>query len=286
MTTVGLNLDARQRAMLAEIGIWLPAPPKPPKPTLAKTATQNQAAPACSAAHAAIPITQRTQHKAPPPPPAPAEAPDTAPSEELQARAARIATLDWDALHAEAGQCRACGLCQQRQRVAFEAGNRAAHWLIVGEAPGEQEDLQGAPFVGPAGQLLDAMLAALHLSRQSNTPETSVYIANVLKCRPPGNRNPQPGEVARCAPLLQRQIALLAPRVILALGRFAAQELLHTTEPIGRLRGRVHQWQGVPLVVSYHPAYLLRSPGDKARAWHDLCLARHASARADTPHAS
>ncbi|MBR6976651.1 MAG: uracil-DNA glycosylase, partial [Ottowia sp.] len=144
------------------------------------------------------------------------------------------------------------------------------------EAPGEQEDIQGAPFVGPAGQLLDAMLAALHLSRESNEAPNAVYIANVLKCRPPGNRNPQPDEVARCAPFLQRQMALLAPRVILALGRFAAQSLLQTNESIGRLRGQVHHWHDTPLIVSYHPAYLLRSPHAKAHAWHDLCLAQQA----------
>lgn len=260
--TASLHLDARQRAMLAEMGIWLPALPA------AKAAPR----PAAPPARRAPPPVQRAP-KEETPPPAPAEAPDDA------ARAARIALMDWDALHAEAQQCHACGLCQQRKNVAFEGGCRAAHWLIVGEAPGEQEDLQGAPFVGPAGQLLDAMLVALHLSRKSNEPDKAVYIANVLKCRPPGNRNPQPDEIARCAPFLQRQMALLAPRVILALGRFAAQSLLQTNESIGRLRGRVHDWHGTPLIVSYHPAYLLRSPHAKAHAWHDLCLALQAAKR-------
>lgn len=255
-----LHLDARQRAMLAEMGIWLPPPAKakavPPRP-----AAPRPAPPRRTPAPAAPPVTPA----APSPLAGDAE------------RAARIATLDWDALHAEAMQCRACSLCQQRKKVAFEGGNRTAHWLIVGEAPGEQEDLQGAPFVGPAGQLLDAMLAALHLSRESNDAGNAVYIANVLKCRPPGNRNPLPEEIALCSPFLQRQVALLAPRVILALGRFAAQTLLQTNESIGRLRGQVHHWHGTPLIVSYHPAYLLRSPHAKAHAWHDLCLALQAS---------
>lgn len=257
-----MKLDARQRAMLAEMGIWLPTPPAAKSAPRPAAPVPRRAAPP--------PPAQRTSNKETPPP-SPTEAPDDA------TRTARIAQLDWDALHAEAMQCRACGLCQQRKNVVFEAGNRAAHWLIVGEAPGEQEDIQGEPFVGPAGQLLDAMLAALHLSRGNNKTHKTVYIANVLKCRPPGNRNPLPEEVALCAPFLQRQMALLAPRVILALGRFAAQSLLQTNESIGRLRGRVHDWHGTPLIVSYHPAYLLRSPHAKAHAWHDLCLALQAA---------
>jgi DNA polymerase len=153
---------------------------------------------------------------------------------------------------------------------------RQARWLIVGEAPGEQEDRQGEPFVGAAGQLLDAMLRALSLSRSDDDGRPAgqrVYIANTLKCRPPGNRNPTPEEMARCEPFLLRQIALLQPRIILAMGRFAVQSLLRSSEPIGKLRGRVHEYQGVPLVVTYHPAYLLRNLPDKARAWEDLCLA-------------
>jgi DNA polymerase len=140
---------------------------------------------------------------------------------------------------------------------------------VVGEAPGENEDLQGEPFVGQAGKLLDNMLRALGLNRRD-----SVYIANVLKCRPPGNRNPEPDEVAQCEPFLRRQVALLQPRIILAMGRFAVQAILQTTEPIGKLRGRVHEYAGVPVVVTYHPAYLLRNLPDKAKAWSDLCLAQ------------
>jgi DNA polymerase len=164
-------------------------------------------------------------------------------------------------------------LCETRRQTVFGVGNERAHWMIVGEAPGEQEDLKGEPFVGPAGRLLDAMLAALDLTRAPDTPERQVYIANTLKCRPPGNRNPQPEEMVRCEPFLVRQIQLVQPRIIVAMGRFAVQALLRTGEAIGRLRGRVHEYQGVPLVVTYHPAYLLRQPADKAKAWDDLCLA-------------
>ena len=152
--------------------------------------------------------------------------------------------------------------------------------MVVGEAPGEQEDLKGEPIVGAAGQLLDRMLAALGLSRDDGPPERQVFIANALKCRPPRNRNPSPEELAACQPFLQRQVALVQPRVIIAMGRFAVQSLLGTDEPIGRLRGQVHQWQGRPLVVTYHPAYLLRQPADKARAWDDLCLAAELLLRA------
>ncbi len=144
--------------------------------------------------------------------------------------------------------------------------------MVIGEAPGEQEDLQGAPFVGAAGQLLDNMLQAMGLSRQGDGA-AGVYITNVLKCRPPSNRNPQPEEVAQCEPYLARQVALVQPSLILAMGRFAVQSLLQSQEPIGRLRGQVHRYQGVPVVVTYHPAYLLRAPADKAKAWADLCLA-------------
>jgi DNA polymerase len=149
--------------------------------------------------------------------------------------------------------------------------------MIVGEAPGENEDKQGEPFVGAAGRLLDRMLLALGLTRGEADAARQVYIANTLKCRPPRNRNPEPEELARCQPFLLRQVELVQPRVILAMGRFAVQSLLDSTEPIGRLRGRVHTWRGRPLVVTYHPAYLLRNPPDKAKAWADLCLAAQAA---------
>jgi DNA polymerase len=185
----------------------------------------------------------------------------------------QVATLDWPALRAAVEGCRACALCNSRRNTVFGVGNEHAHWMIVGEAPGEQEDLQGEPFVGPAGQLLDAMLQALGLTREPAPAERQVFIANTLKCRPPRNRNPAPEELAQCEPYLQRQLALVQPKVILAMGRFAVQSLLRSTLPIGKLRGQVHSYQGIPLVVTYHPAYLLRNPVDKARAWDDLCLA-------------
>jgi DNA polymerase len=183
-----------------------------------------------------------------------------------------IASLDWPALRAAVAACQACGLCQTRRQTVFGVGHPQAHLMVVGEAPGEQEDAQGEPFVGAAGQLLDRMLAALGLGRAEAAPGRQVFIANTLKCRPPRNRNPAPEELAACQPFLERQVALVQPRAILAMGRFAVQQLLGSDAPIGKLRGQVHRWRGVPLVVSYHPAYLLRQPADKARAWDDLCL--------------
>ena len=184
--------------------------------------------------------------------------------------------LDWPALRDAVAACTACALCQSRKQTVFGVGHLQAPWLVVGEAPGEQEDLKGEPFVGTAGQLLDRMLGALQLTRAADGSAAlaqRVYIANTLKCRPPRNRNPTPAELAACEPYLVRQIELLRPRIILAMGAFAVKSLLRTDEPVGRLRGRVHRYQGVPLIVTYHPAYLLRSPQEKARAWDDLCLA-------------
>jgi len=205
-----------------------------------------------------------------PPPMAPAAAPmaDISVAPELP-RAQRIAAFDWAQLEAAVSGCTACKLCERRTQTVFGVGDRQAEWMLIGEAPGEQEDRQGEPFVGQAGKLLDSMLRAVGLSR-----ETGVFIANVLKCRPPGNRDPEPDEVAMCDPYLKRQIALVKPRVIIVLGRFAAQSLLQTQTPVGKLRGKVHEVDGVPVVVTYHPAYLLRTLTDKARAWEDLCLAR------------
>ena len=184
-------------------------------------------------------------------------------------RSDAIANMDWDALKAAVTDCRACALCEGRKNTVFGSGDENAQWLIVGEAPGAEEDARGEPFVGKAGQLLDAMLAALDLRRGHN-----VYVANVLKCRPPENRNPEPAEVARCAPHLWRQVALIRPRVILLMGRFAVQAVLGTDASIASLRGRRHSFAGTPIVVTYHPAYLLRTPVDKALAWQDLLLAR------------
>jgi DNA polymerase len=201
----------------------------------------------------------------------------------LDPRAARIAQLDWDELVREAAACRACPLGERRTQAVVGVGYRHAEWMLVGEAPGAEEDARGEPFVGQAGKLLDNMLASIGLTRLGETPQ-SVYIANVLKCRPPGNRNPEPAEVAQCEPFLRRQVELIGPRVVLVMGRFAAQALLGTDASIASLRGQVHHIDAgerrVPVVVTYHPAYLLRNLADKARSWADLCFARDVHARA------
>lgn len=176
----------------------------------------------------------------------------------------------WELLRAEVLACTRCGLHAGRTQGVFGVGNPSADWMVIGEAPGAEEDRQGEPFVGRAGQLLNSMLRAM------GRPRETVYIANILKCRPPGNRDPSAAEVACCLPYLHRQIELLSPRLILVVGRIAAQSLLATDASIGRLRGHLHRYgaQGTPLMVTYHPAYLLRSPGEKRRAWADLKAAR------------
>jgi len=176
------------------------------------------------------------------------------------------AGMDWPALEAAVSACRRCALCETRTRTVFGVGNRKADLMVIGEAPGADEDRAGEPFVGRAGRLLDLMLESIAL------PRPRVFIANILKCRPPGNRDPKPEEILRCQGYLVRQIELIRPRVILAIGRISAQSLLHTDAPVGRLRGRWLSWgdQAIPLRVSYHPAYLLRSPEQKAKAWEDL----------------
>lgn len=180
------------------------------------------------------------------------------------------AEVEWDALKAEVLSCNKCALHSTRTQGVFGVGNRRAEWLVIGEAPGAEEDRRGEPFVGRAGQLLNAMLLSLGLKREQ------VFIANVLKSRPPGNRDPKPDEVAACLPFLMRQIALLQPRLMLAVGRIAAQNLLATDMALGRLRGQLHYFGelNTPLIVTYHPAYLLRSPADKRKAWEDLKFAR------------
>ena len=183
------------------------------------------------------------------------------------------AVIDWIPLKAAVSGCTRCALHQTRTQTVFGVGDENADWMLIGEAPGAEEDRLGDPFVGQAGKLLDNMLAAIGLSRREN-----VYIANVLKCRPPGNRNPSPEEVAKCSPHLLQQIALIKPKLILAMGRFAAQTLLKSDASIASLRGRVHSYAGVPLIVTYHPAYLLRTLEDKAKAWEDLLFARRTMA--------
>jgi DNA polymerase len=181
------------------------------------------------------------------------------------------ASADWQLLQDEVSACVKCGLAATRTRTVFGVGNLHADWLVIGEAPGAEEDRQGKPFVGAAGKLLDAMLQAIDLSREKN-----VFVANMLKCRPPGNRDPKAEEVAACLPYLMRQIAAIKPKLILAVGRIAAQSLLATDVPLGRLRGRVHRFGplSTALIVTYHPAYLLRSPAEKRKAWEDLKFAR------------
>lgn len=258
---MSLDLDDRQRAMLKEIGIeifW-------PRGARELPAEEE-------------PLLVHAVDEAPPPTQVRGPAPATTPREPAPARpqpvvarerSGGVGDMGWDALQATVAACQACKLCEGRRNTVFGVGPQRADWLVIGEAPGENEDLQGEPFVGQAGKLLDNMLRAVGLDRREN-----VYIANVLKCRPPGNRNPEPEEIAQCEPFLRRQVELVQPKIILAMGRFAVQSLLQTTEPIGRLRGRVHRYNDVPLVVTYHPAYLLRNLPDKAKAWADLVLAQ------------
>lgn len=286
-----MSWTERQRAMLREMGIppFWPVPAEPAEAPPEQVATPHAAEPdqamrrVAAVAEEAIqraaggqPNGQSSTRSAARPSPAtPSRSPSAQPIEvPLGLRPVGVETMDWPALREAVASCQACSLCQSRTQAVFGVGNEQAQWMIVGEAPGEQEDKQGEPFVGRAGQLLDRMLAALDLSRAEAEATRQVFIANVLKCRPPANRNPQPQEVAQCEPYLLRQIALVQPKVILAMGRFAVQSLLKSAEPIGKLRGRVHEVAGVPVIVTYHPAYLLRSPADKALAWDDLCLAR------------
>ena len=289
-------LDDRHRAMLSEMGVrvWAPKAPKPVqvepdmrqapepapvhKPVLAPVPATEQRLP--KAAPQEITATPVQLRQAPPTP--------SAPVSRLSVPVEGIERMDWPQLQSTVAACRACGLCEGRTQTVFGVGSQHAEWMVIGEAPGENEDRQGEPFVGQAGKLLDNMLAAIHLSRQAGNSaddlsekpaprqggsKEGVYIANVLKCRPPGNRNPGPEEIAQCEPYLRRQVVLVGPKIILAMGRFAVQSLLQTNEPIGRLRGRVHRYEGVPVIVTYHPAYLLRSLSEKSKAWDDLCLA-------------
>lgn len=189
-------------------------------------------------------------------------------------RLVHIASLDWDALENDIRACTACRLCESRQQAVPGIGDRNGAWMLVGEGPGAEEDRRGEPFVGAAGQLLDDMLGAIGLTRTKN-----VYIANAVKCRPPLNRTPQPDEIAACLPYLERQIALVRPKLLIALGRPAALSLLGQEIKINAARGRLFSHAGVPVVVTYHPAYLLRNQTDKGRAWEDLCLARSTMTR-------
>ncbi len=186
----------------------------------------------------------------------------------LAAQPTAAGALDWDALQASVSTCTGCTLHQSRTQTVFGVGNPDADWLFIGEAPGAEEDRRGEPFVGRSGQLLDQMLAAIGQSRRS------VFIANIIKCRPPNNRDPKPEEAAACRGYLERQIEIVKPKIIIAVGKISAQNLLGTDSPLGRLRGKRHSFGNVPLIVTYHPAYLLRSPSQKRKSWDDLRLAR------------
>ena len=307
------RLSSRRDAVLREMGlgpIWRlrsAGSATDPEPALDETALDDRprdestpsrlnaappSAPAASSAPASRPAASRIPAAAsgpraegrshapecPPPaaspPAAPAPATVRASARTLPAtsdpeRAARIAILDWEALAADIAACRACVLCERRNQVVPGAGDLQAEWMFVGEGPGSEEDKRGEPFVGPAGGLLDNMLAALGLKRSEN-----VYLANAVKCHAPHNRTPEAAEIGACLPYLERHIALVKPRLLVALGRPAALALLNTDVNIGAARGRRFDYKGIPVVVTYHPAYLLRNPQDKGKAWADLCFAR------------
>lgn len=264
---------SRRRLILEEIGIapvWRLRSGAPESSGVAAPDARS-AAPAAvlepsRAAREAMPVEQ------------PARTPE---SSDAGDRRATILRMDWNALKGAVAQCTACPLHEKRTNTVFGVGDEQADWLFVGEGPGAEEDAQGEPFVGQAGRLLDNMLAAVNLKRGEN-----VYIANVVKCRPPGNRNPEAAEMHRCEPYLARQILLIRPKLIVAMGRVAASHLLDTTASIASLRGRVHDYQGTALIVTYHPAYLLRNLPDKAKAWVDLNFALDTMALLGSRHAS
>ncbi len=269
------DLDARQRAMLAEMGVrvWAPrraqAQAQAPAPV---TAPPEVAAPAPVAvvprpgSPAVEPLRGRaTAPVLPPEPVAPVP------------RVAPVADgLDWPALQAAVSGCEACGLCESRKQAVLGAGSFQSHWMVVGDAPDEHDDALGAPFTHQAGQLLDNMLAAVGVSRAGESAERAAYLTQALKCRPPPSRSASAEEAAQCEPYLARQLALVQPRIVIAMGRIAAQSLLQTKVPLGRLRGQVHQYRGVPLIATYDLGYLLRTPAAKREAWADLCLALEA----------
>jgi DNA polymerase len=217
------------------------------------------------------PIWRLRQRPADEVPPVLAESPEAAQAAAPAGddRGAAIARMGWDELNAAIAGCTACALCKTRKQAVPGVGDVNADWLFVGEGPGAEEDERGEPFVGQAGKLLDAMLAAIDLKRGEK-----VYIANAVKCRPPNNRTPEADETAACWPFLERQIELMKPKLIVALGRPAAQTLLQSEVKISAARGRLFAYKGTPLVVTYHPAYLLRTLADKAKAWEDLCFMR------------
>ena len=258
LQTIGVDVWVRRNAPSPQPAVEVAAPlsveasSNPPQVVVAAKA---ESAAAARVAAVAVPVPPLPSARSAAPPPM---------------AVAADAEAQWESLTSEVLSCTRCALHSTRTQGVFGVGNRRADWLIIGEAPGKEEDRRGEPFVGRAGQLLNAMLLAIGLPREQ------VFIANVLKSRPPDNRDPKPDEVAACLPYLMRQIALLRPRLMLAVGRIAAQNLLATDMALGRLRGQVHHFGelNTPLIVTYHPAYLLRSPADKRKAWEDLKFAR------------
>ncbi len=278
--------------MLAEMGLSVWSPLQPSGDGSTEGPIDQEAVRHAKSVLVAAPPRSAATPKPPAKPRPPTTRPATAPTGTAaptpigtpHERPSGLDQMDWQALKQAVTNCHACKLCESRTQTVFGTGSTRAQWMIVGEAPGAQEDRQGEPFAGKSGQLLDGMLRAMALTRLEAQPDGApvdparqAYIANAVKCRPPGNRNPEPEELAQCEPFLIRQVELLRPRIILVMGRSAVQSLLRSREPIGRLRGRVHDYHGVPLVVTYHPAYLLRNPEDKAKAWDDLCLALRAA---------
>ena len=268
------DLDDRQRAMLAEMGVrvWWPQRIADEQPQVQAVAVPLDVNLPVSApmglAPAASPVVRVS---------APAAAPAAAPTpvgDVLVGKplAEGVDQMDWAALQTTVATCRACDLCTNRQQAVFGVGDVRADWMVIGDPQVEAEGQHGEPFVGQPKQLLDNMLKAVGLSREANG-EGGVYITSSLKCRLPGSRNPSPQELATCAPYLARQVALVKPKVIVVMGRFSIQAVLQSTEPLGKLRGQVHNYQGVPVVATYHPDALLRNLPDKAKAWADLVLA-------------
>ena len=269
------DLDDRQRAMLAEMGVrvWWPQRSAKDMPH-EQPPVQIVSAPAAVAATAAVPPTT-TLPKPAIQAPSPALARKPA-AERLLGKplADGVAQMDWATLQTTVASCQACDLCAQRQQPVFGVGNVQADWMVIGDPQVEAEGQHGEPFVGQSKQLLDNMLKAVGLSREASAPgQGGVYITSSLKCRLPGSRNPSPQELATCAPYLARQVALVQPKVIVVMGRFSIQAVLQSSEPLGKLRGQVHTYQGVPVVATYHPDALLRNLPDKAKAWADLVLA-------------
>lgn len=253
--------DARRKEILKELGLtplWRARPENLPESSIQ-------------------PLNPVAEGLSPPEVPA-CSAPVTVTADPAKDRRIKILRMGWDELEASIAGCTACSLCQSRTRTVPGVGDRNADWLYVGEGPGAQEDATGEPFVGQAGKLLDNMLAAIELKRGRN-----VFITNIVKCRPPGNREPASYEAQQCEPYLARQIELIKPKLIIALGKVAAQNLLGTDSSVGSLRGRLHRCSGIPVIVTYHPAYLLRTLTAKAKAWEDLCFARSTMQSLENP---